>query len=111
MSSAESMTTTYAALAWKAWDTNRARAAELKSLITEWDRTGACTTEQRQHAGAIAHSLRGSAGTFGHVEASRAAEELVTLLAPPRQDDEPGQLVVLMARIDEGLASEPVLEY
>lgn len=111
MSATESMMTAYEAIARKAWDTNRARAAELSNLIAEWSRTGACTPAQREHARAVAHSLRGSAGTFGHEVASRAAGELETLLAAPGRDGESGVVGVLLARIDAGLVSGPVLRY
>ena len=110
MSSAESMTTAFEAIAQKAWATNRARVAELTTLIAEWRRVGELTAEQREHAGTLAHSLRGSAGTFGHDEASSAAGELETLLSRSGQDGQPERFAVIIERIDAALACGPVLE-
>lgn len=110
MSSAEAMTSAYEAIARKAWDKNRARAAELSRLIAEWTPADPPTSEGQERARAVAHSLRGSAGTFGHDDASRAAEELETLLGRPAQTGDFDAFAPLMARIHAALASEPVLE-
>ncbi len=109
MSSADAMAAAYEAIARKAWDKNRARAAELSTLL-EWTPAGPPTNEGLQRARAVAHSLRGSAGTFGHDEASRAAEDLETLLGRPAQDCKFDTFAALMVRIHAALASEPVLE-
>jgi chemotaxis protein histidine kinase CheA len=110
MSSADAMTAAYEAIARKAWDKNRARAAELSSLLADWTPMDPLASEGLERARAVAHSLRGSAGTFGHNDASRAAEELETLLGGPAQDGDVGMAAALMVRIHTALASEPVLE-
>lgn len=109
MNSADPMTTAYAALARRAWDTNRGRAAELTALVADWRRAGVLTAAQQEHGRAVAHSLRGSAGTFGHEAAADAAGELQELFIA---DLRPGLDVAaeLVDRIDRALAEPPRLE-
>ena len=100
----------YAALARRAWDTNRARASELNALLTQWRSLGELTAEQLERVRSVAHSLRGSAGTFGHDRAAEAAEELEELLLT---EPAPSLDVVagLVERVDLGLAEEPDLDF
>ena len=107
-SSADAMNTAYRTLAHRAWDTNRARAAELAALVSAWGRAGVLAAEQRERGRSIAHSLRGSAGTFGHEAAADAAEELEELLigdAQPQLD----LVADLVAQIDFALTEPPDL--
>lgn len=110
MSSADAMSAAYGAIARRAWDRNRARAAELDRIIAGWTHSDPATRQGQEHARSVAHSLRGSAGTLGHDEASRAAAELETLLGGPPQDGDVGVFAALIARIDAALATEPVRE-
>ncbi|HMR21031.1 MAG TPA: Hpt domain-containing protein [Micropruina sp.] len=101
------MDAVYRTLANRAWETNRGRAAELAELVAEWDRTGALAAERREHGRALAHSLRGSAGTFGHDAAADAADELERLLVAGEVSVEVvGELV---ARIEADLSRAPEL--
>lgn len=111
MSSAESMSAAYRALAHKAWDANRTRAAELTALVTEWRRTGGVTAEQRQQGRSVAHNLRGSAGTFGHDLASSAAERLEQILASVPEEAPLDVVEDLVERIHGALAREPEAEF
>lgn len=109
MSTAEAMNTAYRTLAQRAWDTNRARATELVALVAEWGRTGILASEQRERGRSVAHSLRGSAGTFGHDDAADAADELEQLLAAAAGDPSLGAVQNLVARIEEALSQAPAL--
>jgi len=48
---------------------------------------GSLTEEVRKAAYAEAHKLAGALGTYGLMEASRAAHELEVLLVEPKQED------------------------
>ena len=74
MSSPDAMAGAYQALAQRAWDTNRARVRELTAVLDAWRNSGALTAEGREQGRSLAHSLRGSAGTFGHDQAAAAAD-------------------------------------
>lgn len=101
------MDAVYRTLANRAWETNRGRAAELAELVAEWHRAGALAGERREHGRALAHSLRGSAGTFGHDAAADAADELERLLVAGEVSVEVvGELV---ARIEADLSRAPEL--
>jgi len=102
----DAVTDAYAALTERAWVSNRSRADELSSLVGQWRATGAIPADGRQHARDIAHSLRGSAGTFGHHRAAEAAESLEQLLV----DGHPVHLDAvadLIATIGLGLSEPP----
>lgn len=108
MSPADAVTGAYQRLAQRAWETNRARAGELTALLNQWRRGGALSAEQLERGRSVAHSLRGSAGTFGHDEAADAAEHLEQLLVgnpQPRLD----AAADLIARIDRALGKPPQL--
>lgn len=108
MSAPDAIAGAYHALAQRAWDTNRARLRELTTVLDEWRSVGVLGAERRDRGRSLAHSLRGSAGTFGHDQAAEAADELQTLLlgeAVPQLDD----VAVLVERIDHGLAEPPDL--
>lgn len=109
MSSPDAMAGAYQALAQRAWDTNRARLKELTAVLDAWRGAGVLGAEERDRGRSVAHSLRGSAGTFGHHQAAEAADELQKLLlagATPRLDD----VTALVERIDRGLAEPPDLD-
>ncbi len=110
MSSVDAMGAAYAALAQRAWDSNRSRASELNALLAQWRSLGGLTAEHLERVRSVAHSLRGSAGTFGHDRAADAAEELEELLLTepaPRLDVVAG----LVERVDLALAEAPELEF
>lgn len=111
MSSVESMGAAHRALAERAWDSNRTRAAELTVLVDDWRRSGRWTPDQRERARSVAHSLRGSAATFGHEHASDVAEQLEELLASAPHEARLDTVVDLVERIDEALAQEPELDF
>ena len=111
MSPGESMRAAHRALARKAWKANKARAEELTALAAEWRRTRVLTAEQRQHARALAHGLRGSAGTFGHELASRAAEQLEQILTFVPDEASLDVVQELIDRVASALAREPELEF
>jgi HPt (histidine-containing phosphotransfer) domain-containing protein len=48
---------------------------------------GPLTEEMRKAAHAEAHKLAGALGTYGFMDASRAAHELEVLLVEPKQED------------------------
>lgn len=99
----------HAALAQRAWDTNRSRASELNALLAQWRSLGGLTAEHLVRIRSVAHNLRGSAGTFGHDRAADAAGELEELLliepAPPLD-----VVTGLVERVDLALAEAPDLE-
>jgi len=99
----------FQALAMRAWTSNRARAATLADLVAQCPQAGLLTGEQREQARAIAHSLRGSAGTFGHDAAASAAGELQDLLAGggPASVD---VVAALVSRIEAHLTEPPQLD-
>ena len=97
----------YRTLANRAWETNRGRAAELAALVAEWRRTGALAAEQRERGRAVAHSLRGSAGTFGHDVAADAADDLERLLVAGKTSVD--VVSELVARIEADLSCAPEL--
>lgn len=108
MSPSDAILGAYHRLAQRAWDTNRARAGELIALLDRWRRGGALSAEERERGRLVAHSLRGSAGTFGHNEAADAAKRLEEMLvgtAQPRLD----VVAELIARIDRALGKPPKL--
>ena len=109
MDPAEAMNTAYRSLAQRAWDTNRARATELAALVIEWSSTGVLASEQRERGRSVAHSLRGSAGTFGHDVAADAADELEQILASTSGDPSLNVVENLVARIEEALSQAPAL--
>ena len=111
MSPTDAMNTAYQALAQRAWDTNRTRAAELAALVTAWGRTGVLAAEQRERGRSIAHSLRGSAGTFGHDDAADAADELERILASESGDLPLDVVESLVARIEAALTDAPDLAF
>ena len=109
MSAGDAVADAYAALARRAWVRNRARADELTHLIEEWRTTAALPDERRERVRELAHSLRGSAGTFGHDHAAQAAEALEELLVsggPPRLDT----VADMVAMIHLGLVEPPAPE-
>jgi HPt (histidine-containing phosphotransfer) domain-containing protein len=65
-----------AAIAARALDRNRERAARLRTLVVDDLDAGA-----RQEAVTLAHQIAGSAGTFGHDAASDDARTAMELLA------------------------------
>ena len=108
MSPSDAIVDAYQRLAQRAWDTNRARAGELIALLDGWRRGGAFSAEEWERGRWVAHSLRGSAGTFGHNEAADAAahlEELLVGTTPPRLD----VVADLIAHIDRALGKPPKL--
>jgi len=107
--SASDLLDAYQALARRAWDTNRARSVELSAVLAEWQQSGTLADDQRERARVVAHSLRGSAGTFGHAEAAESAGELQELLSA---EGAPSIDVVasLVGRIETALEQDPVLE-
>ncbi len=109
MSPTDAMNTAYQALAQRAWDTNRTRAGELAALVTAWGRTGVLAAEQRERGRSIAHSLRGSAGTFGHDDAADAADELERILASTAADPSRDTVEKLVVRIEAALSQAPEL--
>lgn len=110
MSSADPVDAAYQALARRAWDTNRGRAGELAAIVTEWRRAGVLTAEQRESGRSVAHGMRGSAGTFGHDRAARAAEELEELLSSAVDEALLDVVERLLARIEAALTEAPKLE-
>lgn len=96
----------FAALTQRAWATNRGRATELVALVAHWRQHGEVSAERRRRVRELAHSLRGSAGTFGHAAAAAAAGQLEDVLdasgEPPVQ-----QVAVLVAQIEDDLSREP----
>ncbi len=111
MSTADALESAFHAQAQKAWRSNRARADELTRLTVEWRNAGVCPPEQRARARAVAHSLRGSAGTFGHPEVSLAAERLEETLASVTDSRVPEGLEALIDRIRVALTFEPRRDY
>ncbi|MFT4216331.1 MAG: Hpt domain-containing protein [Micropruina sp.] len=109
MTAPDPMATAYEALAQRAWDSNRERAAELSTLVADWRATGVLTEERRERARWLGHSVRGSAGTFGHQRAADAADQLQSLL---HAEDRPSLNVVagLVEQIEQALAEPPRLE-
>ncbi len=108
MTSPEVMADAYRALAQRAWIANRARAEQLIAWLGNWRSAGMLAADGREHGRAVVHSLRGSAGTFGHEAAADAAEELEELLlgdAQPRLD----VVADLVAQIDLALTEPPDL--
>ncbi|HET9126854.1 MAG TPA: Hpt domain-containing protein [Propionibacteriaceae bacterium] len=102
----EAMAGAYAAIAQRAWTTNRTRAAELDQLVQGWRSTGALSSPERGRLRELAHTLHGSAGTFGHGEVAAAAAALEGLLTgDPHPELEAVSQVV--ARISHGLADPP----
>lgn len=107
MSAADALESAQRAITVRAWQTNRARAAELAGLAADWRRSGVLTAEGRARARAVAHSIRGSAGTFGYPDASLAAEELEATLDAVAADGSPNLVEALVDRIHAALAREP----
>ena len=107
MSSPEELASAYRALAHRAWATNRARAAELTALVAQWRDAGEIAAEPRERGRAVAHSLRGSAGTFGHDRAASAAEKLDRILASSDETPELDVVADLVGQIDRALAQAP----
>lgn len=70
----------FRALRLNAWDRNVERARALRRFSDTWRATGMVGGEDLRGAIAVAHSLRGSAGTFGDDEASQAALAIEQLL-------------------------------
>jgi len=108
VTSPEVMADAYRALAQRAWTSNRARAEQLIAWLGDWRSAGMLAAEGREHGRAVVHSLRGSAGTFGHEAAADAAEELEELLigdAQPQLD----LVADLVAQIDFALTEPPDL--
>ena len=106
----DALAAAYRALARSAWDANLARATELAALLAAWHDAGRLTDEQRQRAKAVAHGLRGSAGTFGHERASAAAGELEGMLASAPAAGPPDAALSLMRQIHDALAQKPELD-
>lgn len=106
--STDPMAVAYASLAGRAWRSNRGRAAELAAMVEEWRRAGPPSTERWERMRELAHSLRGSTGTFGHDAAADAAEELEELLI---DDARPqlGVVVDLVTQIEQALTEPPDL--
>ena len=100
----------YRTLARRAWSTNLRRADELSAIVAAWADSGVLTSERRRRGSEVAHSLRGSAGTFGHAVASEAAGELEHLLSGPPEAPSLERVAALVRRIGEALAEEPELE-
>lgn len=111
MSSADALESVLQAQAMKAWRSNQARAEELTVLMAEWRSTGVFTAEQCARGRALAHSLRGSAGTFGHPEVSLAAERLEEALASVKNLQVPEGVEALIDRIRAALTYEPRRDY
>ena len=102
----EAMASAYAAIAQRAWATNRARAAELDQVVAGWRSSGTLSSPERGRLRELAHTLHGSAGTFGHRQVAEAAAALEALLA---SDPQPALEAVsqAVARISLGLADPP----
>lgn len=111
MSNADALESVLQAQVMKAWRSNQARAEELAGLMAEWRSTGVCTTEQCARGRALAHSLRGSAGTFGHPEVSLAAERLEEALASVKDFQVPEGVGALIDRIRVALTQAPRRDY
>jgi HPt (histidine-containing phosphotransfer) domain-containing protein len=79
--------------------------------MAEWRSTGVCTAEQSARARSLAHSLRGSAGTFGHPEVSLAAERLEEALASVKDFRVPEGVEGLIDRIRVVLTQAPRRDY
>lgn len=108
MTASDAIAEVYQKLAQRAWDVNRVRVGELAAVLAEWRRRGELSISGLNRGRAVAHSLRGSAATFGHDEAAEAAEDLEELLVGQAQP----QLEVaadLVARIDRALKGPPTL--
>lgn len=108
MTASDAFELAFRALTLKAWTANQARAAELSRLATEWSRTGSCPADQREHGRELAHSLRGSAGTFGHPEACIAAERLEESLESITDERVPEGAQALIDQIHAALTREPI---
>ena len=111
MSSPDAMNDAFQALARRAWESNRARAAELNDVLARWRGAGELTDEQRERGRAVAHSLRGSAGTFGHDRAADLATELEELLVATAEEPELAVVQGLIEQIDAALAAAPEVEF
>ncbi len=111
MSNADALESVIQAQALKAWRSNRARADELSRILGESRITGVFTADQRARGRALAHSLRGSAGTFGHPEVSVAAERLEEALASIKDLQVPEGVDALVDRIRVALTREPRPDY
>ncbi len=98
---------TYRALARKAWHTNSGRVAELQSLAEELRRTGTWTPERQERGRELAHSIRGSAGTFGQEAVSFAAGELESRLGTSVPAASAGDVAVLVARVADAIGPAP----
>lgn len=102
----DAMVSAYVAIARRAWATNRGRADELERLVEGWRSSGGLFAAERGRLRELAHSLHGSAGTFGHPEVAAAAAALEGVLmadASPPIDD----VSRLVAQIALGLADPP----
>lgn len=111
MSSPDAMNAAFQKLALRAWDTNRARASELSALVVEWGRAGVLLAEHRERGRSVAHTLRGSAGTFGHQDAADAADELEQILAGTAGEASLDVVEPLVARIETALTRSPELAF
>lgn len=111
VSTADALEPAFHAQALKAWRSNQLRSEELTRLTVEWRKTGVCTAEQCARGRALAHSLRGSAGTFGHPEVSIAAERLEETLASVKDLQVPENVDALVDRIRVALTHEPRRDY
>lgn len=105
MTTSDAVESIYREIAQRARARNRQRAAEVRGLLLEWQRTGSLGAEQREQALATTHSLRGSAGTFGQVEVSLAAGELEAAIHAG-SGGPPAVVEALLDRIENGLCDE-----
>lgn len=111
MSTADALESVLHAQALKAWRSNQARAEELSRIMAESRSTGVFTADQCARGRALTHSLRGSAGTFGHPEVSLAAERLEEALASVKDLQVPEGVDALIDRIRAALIREPKRDY
>lgn len=111
MSTADALEAVLHAQALKAWRSNQARAKELSQLMADSRITGVFTAEQCARGRALAHSLHGSAGTFGHPEVSLAAERLQEALASVKDLRVPEGVEALIDQIQVALTREPRRDY
>ena len=97
----------YRAVTLRAWHSNRARVAELSTVVSAWRHARVLTPESRRRMRDLAHALHGSAGTFGHGAASAAADELERLLAGTDTEVTLDHVAGLVGRIEESLGEQP----
>lgn len=89
-----------------AWHANQERANQLLLISQCWLAAGHLAAEERHAASDLAHSLKGSAGIFGHPDAARAALELERMFADDHLDC-PAELDTLVHELRRCLQEDP----